>query len=239
MFDVNQSENVIKAPEGLLKQSEKFHKQILIVVPEIHCAIGYSLANCMLIEENHGNILIDTLESRESAREVKEDLRQISSKAIVAIIYTHYHADHVFGADVFAEDNIENIQIYSHSKTLEILDKTMNFDQRITFERAARQFGTYLNKQTGHINCGIGPFLKYNQYTSQGFFTPTHIFNNDTYQLSICGREFTLYYCPGETDDHIVIHMSKENVLFATDNIYKSFPNFYAIRGTTIRDSLQ
>ncbi|CAF1096122.1 unnamed protein product [Adineta steineri] len=35
-----------------------------------------------------------------------------------------------------------------HSKTFKILDKTMNLVQPITFQRAARQFGTYLNKQT-------------------------------------------------------------------------------------------
>jgi len=142
----------------------------LTVLPGIHCAVGYGLANSILIEGNDGNIIIDTLESRESAIELKKDFQIISSKPIIAIIYTHNHADHVFGAQVFAEENLNNIKIYSHSKTLEILDKTMNFIQPITFQRAAKQFGTFLTKETGHINCGIGLTLNYNQNNTRAFF---------------------------------------------------------------------
>ncbi|CAF3918179.1 unnamed protein product [Adineta steineri] len=222
--------------EGLVKHSEEFTKQIITVLPGIHCAIGYGLANSILIEGNDGNIIIDTLESRESAEEVKKDFDKISSKPILAIIYTHNHGDHIFGAGVFAN---ENTKIYSHSKTLEILDKTMNLVQPITFQRASRQFGTYLNKQTGHINCGIGSFLNYNQNNHRAYLPPTDTFNENSFELNIAGRKVVLYYAPGETDDHIVIYMPKENVLFAADNIYKSFPNIYAIRGTTTRNPLQ
>jgi alkyl sulfatase BDS1-like metallo-beta-lactamase superfamily hydrolase len=33
--------------------------------------------------------------------------------------------------------------------------------------------------------------------------------------------------------------MPKEKILFAADNIYKAFPNIYAIRGTPTRNALQ
>jgi alkyl sulfatase BDS1-like metallo-beta-lactamase superfamily hydrolase len=115
----------------------------------------------------------------------------------------------------------------------------MSFVQPITFERAARQFGTFLTKETGHINCGIGLNLNYNQNTTRAFLRPTDTFNTDSYQVTIAGRDLILYHAPGETDDQIVIHMPKEKVLFAADNIYKSFPNIYAIRGTSTRDARQ
>lgn len=143
---------------------------VLTVLPGIHCAVGYGLANSMLIEGDDGNIIIDTLESRESAEELKKDFKLISSKPIVGIIYTHNHADHIFGAQVFAEENIENIKIYSHSKTLEILEKEMSLIQQISYQRAARQFGIYLTEENGHVNDGIGLKLKYNEIVQEDFF---------------------------------------------------------------------
>ena len=47
--------------------------------------------------------------------------------------------------------------------------------------------------------------------------------------------DLVLYHAPGETNDQIVIHWPEENVLFPADNIYKAFPNLYAVRGTAAR----
>jgi alkyl sulfatase BDS1-like metallo-beta-lactamase superfamily hydrolase len=150
----------------------------------------------MLIEGDNGNIIIDILESRESAMEVKKDFQVISSKPIVAIIYTHNHADHVFGAQVFAEDNLENIKIYAHAKTMKIINE-QSYVQQITFQRAARQFRTFLTKDVGHINDGIGLSLNYNQNNTRGFLPPTDTFTGSK-QLTIAGREFILYHAPGK-----------------------------------------
>jgi alkyl sulfatase BDS1-like metallo-beta-lactamase superfamily hydrolase len=192
----------------------------------------------MLIEGDDGNIIIDTLESGESAIELHKDFESISSKPVVAIIYTHNHADHIFGAEVLAGENLKNVKFYAHSTMGNILEK-MSFVQPITFERAARQFGMFLTKDNGHFNSGIGLSLNFNQKSTRAFVYPTDTFDTDSYKLTIAGRDFILYHAPGETDDQIVIYMPKEKVLFAADNIYKAFPNIYAIRGTTVRDPVQ
>ncbi|CAF4560518.1 unnamed protein product, partial [Didymodactylos carnosus] len=83
----------------------------LTVLPGIHCAIGYGLANSILIEGRDGNIIIDTLESREGAIELHKDFQAISSKPVIGIIYTYNHADHVFGAGVLAGDNLKNVKV--------------------------------------------------------------------------------------------------------------------------------
>jgi alkyl sulfatase BDS1-like metallo-beta-lactamase superfamily hydrolase len=212
---------------------------VITVLPGIHCAIGYGLANSILIEGSDGNIIIDTLESREAAIEAHKDFQAISSKPIVGIIYTHNHADHVFGAEILAGNNYKNVKIYSYSTTLKILDTTLNIVQTITFQRAARQFGTYLTNATGHIKDGIGLYLNYNNNNTRALLYPTDTFDTDYWPLTIAGRDFILYHAPGETDDQIVIYMPTEKVLFAADNIYKAFPNIYAIRGTTTRNAIQ
>ena len=63
-------------------------------------AIGYALANSILIEAPEGNIIVDTTEAVFTGKQVREAFRNVSNRPIKAIIYTHNHADHTFGAQV-------------------------------------------------------------------------------------------------------------------------------------------
>lgn len=197
------------------------------------------MANSILVEGFGGNIIIDTLDSRERAVEVRKRFQAISTKPVVGIIYTHNHADHIFGAEVFADGNLENVKVYAHSTTQRLIDVGMSIVEPINSRRSARQFGVFLTAETGHINNGIGLSLKYTNSSTRGLLFPTDTFDTDSWNLTIAGRNFILYHAPGETDDQIVVYMPKEEVLFAADNFYKSFPNIYTIRGTTTRDANQ
>ena len=57
-----------------------------------------------LLEGEDGVIIIDTMESPATAREVLAQFRRLTSKPVVAIILTHFHFDHVNGLEVFLED---------------------------------------------------------------------------------------------------------------------------------------
>lgn len=46
----------------------------------------------------------------------------------------------------------------------------------------------------------------------------------------------TILHIPGETPDQIGVWIPDKKVLLCADDIYKSFPNLYAIRGTPSRD---
>ena len=48
-----------------------------------------------------------------------------------------------------------------------------------------------------------------------------------------------MYHTPGETDDGITIWLPKRKVILPGDNIYESFPNLYAIRGSPARNAHQ
>ena len=63
-------------------------------------AMGYALANSMLIEAPDGAIIVDVTESMKSGARAFAALREVSKSPVKAIIYTHNHADHVFGAKV-------------------------------------------------------------------------------------------------------------------------------------------
>ena len=64
--------------------------------------------------------------------------------------------------------------------------------------------------------------------------TPTHTYK-DELKVTLAGIDLTLFHAPGETNDQTIIWWPEEQVLFPADNIYRAFPNLYAIRGTMAR----
>lgn len=49
----------------------------------------------------------------------------------------------------------------------------------------------------------------------------------------------TFYHVPGEANDEIAVWIPAKKALVIGDNIFKMFPNIYAIRGTEPRDPMQ
>lgn len=66
----------------------------------IYMAIGFGIANSILIEGPDGAIVVDVMESMETASEVMAAFRKVTSSPIRALIYTHNHHDHIYGAAV-------------------------------------------------------------------------------------------------------------------------------------------
>jgi alkyl sulfatase BDS1-like metallo-beta-lactamase superfamily hydrolase len=177
---------------------------------------------------------VDCLESVEAARDAMVDLHKVCSKPVIAIIYTHNHQDHIGGTEAYFEYAPNSkCDVYAHDKTSQILKTFMTKTGSIAFIRAGRQFGQFL-PQNQHINSGIGPCLRYDQESGSKLVMPTITFSKEMI-LSISGVSLRLIHAPGETDDQIVVYLPDKEVLCAADNIYKAFPNLYAIRGTPSR----
>ena len=66
----------------------------------VYVATNYAMANSILLEGPDGLVIVDTTESPNSAKSILAAFRAISKKPIKAIVYTHYHGDHIFGARV-------------------------------------------------------------------------------------------------------------------------------------------
>ncbi|MEA3470090.1 MAG: alkyl sulfatase dimerization domain-containing protein [Thermodesulfobacteriota bacterium] len=232
---------ITRAPEAmdvgvqpdLARHSDEFRKEIITVTDGVHVAIGYGLANSILIEGDDGVIIVDTLESVEAAIPVKKAFDSITSKPVKAIIYTHNHADHIFGATVFAGD--DNPDVYSHETTLYYIDRILSIIRPTIYRRSMRQFGTLL-PEGGLINAGIGPRLVYDMTKTTGLMRPNRTFSGERLDLEIAGVKLELFLAPGETNDQIFVWLPEKKTLLCADNYYKSFPNLYAIRGTAYRD---
>ncbi|MBL7225198.1 MAG: MBL fold metallo-hydrolase [Desulfobacteraceae bacterium] len=226
----------IKTSADLAEHSKIFKKGVEKVkgTNNIYVAIGFGLANSIMIEGKDGLIIVDTMESKEVAANVLSEFRKITQKPIKAIIYTHNHADHIFGAEVFAAEG--NPEVYAHETTLYYVNRMLNKMRPSIGVRAMRMFGNFLNKE-GLVNAGIGPHLSIGPESTVGFVHPTRTFS-DTLEAEVAGIKFKLVHAPGETNDHLFVWLPEQKVLMPGDNFYWTFPNLYTIRGTPFR-SLQ
>ena len=142
--------------------SEFNEKKIIQVIENIYVAIGYGLANCIMLVGDNGVVIIDTMESPEAAKEVLDEFRKITEKPIVGIVLTHFHADHTNGISVFVEDRFsdqDTMEIITHDTFPKFLSQVMNVRSQITYKRAVRQFGTEIPREAMK-NAGIGLNLK-------------------------------------------------------------------------------
>ena len=224
----------VGAAASLAEHTKIFTKGIEKVAGNVYVAIGFGLANSIMIEGDDGVIIVDTMESCETAEEVLAEFRRITSKPVKAIIYTHNHADHIFGAKVFAQGG--DIEIYAHETTAYYVERLVSKMRTVIDMRSMRMFGNYLDEE-GLVNCGIGPFLAFDSKSTLGYLPPTKTFS-DILDVEVSGVRFQLVHAPGETDDQLFVWLPDQRIMLCGDNFYWTFPNLYTIRGTPYR-SLQ
>ncbi|MDH3589091.1 MAG: MBL fold metallo-hydrolase [Gammaproteobacteria bacterium] len=226
----------LATPADLATHTNEFRRVIETVRPGVWVAIGYGLANSILIEGDDGLIVIDTMASMESGRQVAREFRALTDKPLRAIIYTHNHADHVFGAQAFIEELAVDdfpVEVYAHETTEALVYRMVNVFRPILTARSFRMFGTHLD-EAGLVNAGIGKQLEVRSDSAFGFVPPTQTFS-DQLKIATAGISLQLIHAPGETDDQLFAWFPEMGLLTPGDNLYKTFPNLYTIRGTPYR----
>lgn len=218
---------------ALNAHSEEFRQELIEVRPGVHVAVGYGIANSILLEGTDGFIVVDTMETVEEARKLSAEFRTIvGAKPLKAIVYTHNHPDHTFGAAGFIQPG-EHPVIYAHEKVNEALDSLITEFRPVINRRSLRMYGFWLSGDALG-NVGIGPFLALNEKSTMSIVRPTKTFSSEL-EDTVAGIHFRLEHAPGETDDTLFMWIPEWDTLLPGDNVYKAFPNLYTIRGTTYR----
>ena len=215
--------------------AEEFNKpEIIKVTDQIYVAIGYALANSIMIVGKTGVVIIDTTESIEATKEIAKEFRKISDKPIKGVVYTHNHADHVLGTRSFLENttNLNDVEIWAHYSLMDIYLHSTRAVGRAHFYRAMHQFGTFLSDK--QISAAIGFRLEIKNMDAD-IIPPNKFLYKSRQSIKLGGLELELIHIPGETDDQIAVYWPEEKALFCADDFYKAFPNLYAIRGTPFR----
>ena len=226
----------ISKVEMLVNHSNEFNKEILSYdTPggKVHVAIGFGIANSIMVEGIDGNIIIDSADSVSEAQEIYSLFKKKNSNPIAAVIYTHNHGDHTFGTSFYLTTQKDRPKIIAHESTDYYMQRILGIINPIISTRSTRMFGTQL-PEDDLVNVGIGKSLNVSK-SPPGYVKPDTTFK-DKLILEIAGIEIQLFHAPGETNDQLFVWLPKHKSLMPGDNIYKTFPNLYTIRGTTHRD---
>lgn len=205
--------------------------RVIAVTDDLFVAVGFDLANTILLRTDAGNVVIDVSMSPERAELVRAALDEVAPGPVSAVIYTHSHIDHVGGARVWVEEGTE---VWATDALLPGFLRQYGAFRAAESERGRRQFGEHVHPDDLPCNA-IGARADVEAATDTGFIVPTHTFSGRA-EIEVGGVPITLIELHGETDDQLAVWLPSLGALLPGDNVYTSFPNLYTIRGTRPRD---
>lgn len=226
---------------ALKAHGDLYAKQVYKLGKSVHVAVGWDLANIIMIEGDDGIVIVDTGLDLGRAREMLAEFRKITQKPVKAIVYTHHHVDHINGAKAFAgDDDIRagRVRIIAHDSLMENVQRQGGTIGPILGVRSAYSFGAALGAADMEgMNGGIGPNVG---HAVQGsFLAPTETFG-DRLETTIAGIRLEMVHVPSEAPDEIAIWLPDQRVLLSSEVIQDhTFPNIHTLRGATYRDPVK
>ncbi|WP_052368317.1 alkyl sulfatase dimerization domain-containing protein [Algiphilus aromaticivorans] len=224
-------------PEALTEHGEEFREDVVEVTEGVYVAIGFGIANSILIEGEDAAIVVDVMESLEAAERIAERFRAITDKPVKALVYTHSHPDHIHGGAAFVDPDDRDLEIFAHDSLIAAADKISGVLQPIITHRSMRMYGNPLPDEQ-RTNVGLGAFVAVGEDSTLQVLRPTQTFDHRL-EVEVAGVKLVMEHAPGETEDQIFVWLPDKRVLLPADNFYKAFPNLYTIRGTSYRDPKQ
>ncbi|MCA9541433.1 MAG: MBL fold metallo-hydrolase, partial [Myxococcales bacterium] len=200
------------------------------VAPDLFVAIGYDLANTILLRTADGNVIVDAGMSPARARATRAALDEVAPGPVAAVIYTHSHVDHLGGASVWVDDGTP---VFATEALLGNLVGQYGAFAQAESARGRLQFGQGVPEDL--LPCSaLGRRADVDAARNSGARLPTETFTGHR-ALDFGGVAVELFEAPGETEDQLFVWIPHLDALLPGDNYYAAFPNLYTLRGTTPR----
>ncbi len=204
--------------------------RVVKLTPNLFVAVGFDLANTIVLHTSDGNVVVDAMMSPERAELAKAELAKVAPGPTKALVFTHSHIDHVGGASVWLDEGTE---IWATARFRDHFIKQYGVFQRAERIRGVRQFGRNVDSKS--LECSaLGRRPDFDLHVGGGIRMPTKTFSGKT-SFKVGGVEIQLVEAHGETDDELFVWIPSEKALLPGDNFYRAFPNLYTIRGTRAR----
>ena len=225
------------APE-LREHTERFRKKVYRVGRRVYSAVGWNIANIVMIIGDDGVILVDAGLSPDTSREVLQEFRKITDKPIRAVIYSHFHHDHIDGIKgLVTEDEVaaNDIRLIAHRTLVDNLADESQLLGPILALRGGYTFGFLLGPADREgMNAGIGPLPIGGRPGS--FIAPNELVD-DRLVTEIAGVRLEIIHAPSEAPDELAVYLPDDGILIDTEVIQgPTFPNVYSLRGTKFRE---
>ena len=154
------------------------------------------ISNAGFVITPKGVVVVDALGSPVLAKKLIAEIKKITPQKVVAVIVTHYHADHVYGLQEFR--NI-GAKIYAQGEGRNYLSSE-TAKQRLIASRV--DFAPWVNASTKLMGADV--------------------WIDQSYTLTVGGIEFKIGRVgPAHAPEDLIIYAPSEKVLFAGDLVFR------------------
>ena len=227
---------------SLWRQAQLNHAHGLFkVVDGLYQIRGFDISNMTLIEGETGLIVVDPLLSVETASAALDLYYQHRPrKPVVAVIYTHSHADHWGGVKgVTNERDVVSgkVAIVAPEGFLEYAVSENVIAGNAMRRRGLYQFGPLLPKgERGQVDAGLGKTVSLGRTS---LIPPTDIIRKSVEKRVIDGIEIVFALAPAtEAPAELYMYYPRFKVLNMAEIATHNFHNLLPLRGTEVRDGL-
>ena len=213
------------------------------VLPDkIYQIRGFDLANISFIKSQTGWIVFDPLTAKETAAAALKFINEkLGERPVVAVVYSHSHADHFGGVrGVVNEADVRSGRVkiiapigFMDHAVAENVYAGNAMNRRLFF-----QYGVLLPRSPfGHVDQSIG---KNTAAGNLGLIPPTVTIKDDIEELTVDGVKMIFQNTPGtEAPAEMNTYFPDMKVFWAAENITGTIHNIYTLRGALVRDALE
>ena len=216
-------------------------KGLFKVTDGIYQVRGYDIANMTLVEGKTGWIVIDPLLTAEIAKATFAfALDKLGNKPVVAVIYTHSHADHFGGVrGVINEADVAagKVKIVAPEGFMDNAIAENVLAGNAMTRRSTYQFGAGLdaNERQG-VGSGLGKALSSGTI---GLIPPTDIVAKTGQEMTLDGVRIVFQMAQhSEAPSEMMFYFPEKKALCLSEVLTKHMHNVYTIRGAKMRDAL-
>jgi len=177
------------------------------VVPNVYYVQGLSemgssanqnfISNAGFVVTPEGVVVIDALGSPELARRLVAQIATVTKKPIHTVVLTHYHADHIYGLQVFKD---LGAHIVAHGAAREYLTSDT---ARLRLESSRQELWPWVDEKTRLVSADE--------------------WLNGPQTLTVGGVRFDIQPVgPSHTAEDLVVYLPQKKVLFAGDLVFRN-----------------
>ncbi|MEG0151071.1 MAG: MBL fold metallo-hydrolase [Comamonas sp.] len=156
------------------------------------------ISNAGFVITDNSVVVIDALGSPALAQELVDKIKAITTKPISHVIVTHYHADHIYGLQIF---QALGAQIVAHVQSREYINSET---ARLRLEASRKDLSPWIDDSTQLVSA--------NQWIS-----------NDAQTLQIGGVDFVLQHMgPAHSPEDMAVFLPQSGVLFIGDVVFRN-----------------
>ncbi len=212
------------------------------VIPGIYQIRGFDLANITFIKSKTGWIIFDPLTTKETAAAALKFINEkLGKRPVVAVVYSHSHADHfggVRGVASLEDVNSGKIKIIAPVGFMENAVAENVYAGNAMNRRLFYQYGVLLTRGPfGHVDQSIGKNVAAGNV---GLIPPTVIIKKNIEEMIVDGIKMVFQNTPGtEAPAEMNTYFPDLKAFWAAENITGTIHNIYTLRGALVRDALE